>query len=477
MNIFDVLPEKFFSLLSSKNKIVYSKCIKLIFDRTRNEVSFSYSRNDIVDDIVDVLEEEGAIDFDEIEDVRTNNYKDKANVILRKLKECGWIIEGLNTDYSKTVFFTSYALPFIDSIDNIYENTQGVISFDNDDTHIEYGYSTKVEIEGYAYTIYSLLNNNSNLKKSTVLLQITENIKLLLNSLKQLNYKIKSYSDSVKILTNIEDAIRDFFTEYTKEVLYKNYHKIKTLDNISKYRSKIITNLSSKLRSEQFIGGASKELVAGDYAETEAKATNKVKEMLHFCINSLQNVDEIIKVIEEENYMYTNIILKKTKFMIKNYDDGEGHIKSILKRLVEDINKEDDYNLSSDFDELFTLYSANYIDNDSLYKPRKTRTTFKQSRLALDVTKIDIDDMELLEKMSASGHTIKSINEHVKELMGRKKSISIEDIHLETINDFISLIYMIIYATKSDEYKIEYLDEIITVNNVKFRRFIVRRNA
>ncbi|QVK21683.1 hypothetical protein KHQ82_05010 [Mycoplasmatota bacterium] len=476
MNIFDVIPEKFFSLLASKNKVIYSKCIKLIFDRTKNEVSFSYSRSDVVEDIVEVLENEHLSDFDEIEDVKTHSYKDKANVILRKLKEYGWIIEGLNTDYTKTIFFPTYALPFIDAIDNIYENTQQVISFDNDDTYTEFNYSTKVEIEGYAYTIYSLLNNTSNLKKSTVLLQTTENIKLLLNSLKQLNYKIKSYSDSVKILTNIEDAIRDFFTEYTQEVLYKNYHKIKTLDNISKYRSKIITNLSSKLRNDLFIKTVSKELVSNDYFETVTIASEKVREMLHFCIDSLQNVDEIVKVIEEENYMYTNIILKKTKFMIKNYDDGEGYLKSILKKVVEDIKKEEEYELPEYFDKLFTLFSANYIDNESLYKPRKTRTVFKQSRIAVD-EKINIVDINILDKLSSSGHSLKFIDKYVTELLGEKIEIKIEEIPLNTISDFIILIYMIIYASKSDKYSVDYFDDEIIVNGVKFRKFSVRGNS
>ena len=233
MNIFDILPNNFFSILTSKNKSIYSKCLKLIFDKTQNEVTFSFSKDEMIYDIIEVLENEYTTEFDSIENVTTKTYKEKANVIIRKLKECGWIMEGLNTDYSKTIFFSNYSLPFINAIDNIYENTREIITFNNDDSQAQYNYSTKVEIDGYAYTIYSLLNNSSKLKKSTILLQVIQNTKMLMNSLKQLNYKIKSYSDSVKVLTTVDEAIKDFFTEYTQEVLYKNYHRIKTLDNVS----------------------------------------------------------------------------------------------------------------------------------------------------------------------------------------------------------------------------------------------------
>jgi|GEM_PF-3757929 len=470
MNIFKILPENFFSILNSKNRILYSKCLKNIFDNTKNEVSFSYSRSDAIIDIMHIIEKESEVDFDSVEEVTTSSLKDKANVVLRKLKETGWIIEGLNTDYTRTVFFSNYALPFIDAIDNIYENTSKSLTFVESDTDTEYSYSTKVELEGYAYTIYSLLNNTARLKKSTILLQMTENVKALLNSLKQLNYRIKSFSDNVKILPSVEDAIRDFFTEYTQEVLYKNYHKIKTLDNISKYRNKIVSTLATKLRSENYLKVVARELIASDYYETELEAIDVVKEMLHFIIDSLQNIDEIIKVIEEENYMYTNIILKKTKFMIENYDDREGQIKSIIKRLVESANDERKLDIS----DLYSIYPVNFIDNESLYKPRRSRVPFKQKRLELADNNIQITDQDLLNQLRKSNHTLSSINNYVKGLLSDKEIIEVEDVPLKEVSDFIYLIYMVIYSTRSDVYGIDYLDEDIDISGIRLKRFRVR---
>ncbi|XMB86004.1 DUF5716 family protein [Mycoplasmatota bacterium WC44] len=476
MNIFDVLPHNFFALLTSKNKDIYSKSLKLILDKTQSEVTFSYAKSELIYDIVELLENEKTNDFDEIENVVTKSHKEKAHVIVRKLKECGWIMEGLNTDYSRTIFISNHALPFINAIDNIYENTRVVVTFEDDDSKAEYTYSTKVEIDGYAYSIYSILNNNSKLKKSTVLLQVSENTKMLMDSLKQLNYKIKSYSDSVKILTSIDEAIKDFFTEYTREVLYKNYHRIKTLDNISKFRNKIINMLTSKLRSSTYIKEVASEFITADYYETEAVALEKVKEMLHYCIDSIQNIDEIVKAIEAENYMYTNIILKKTKFIISNYDDVEGYLKSILKKIVSEVNEDEEYSLPNSFENLFSMYTTNYIDNESLYRPRKSRSIFKQSRIALDMSENTLENVELLEKIKGSSHSLKSINKHVTELLSGKSEIVIEDIPLNKISDFISLIYVIIYSSKSDQYSLKYFDDDIKVNGVRFKRFLVRGN-
>jgi len=465
MNIFDVLPANFFNIFASKNKDLYSNCLKLIFDKTQSEVTFSYSRDQLVYDIVELIESSNHVEFDEIEDVATKSYKDKANVVIRKLKECGWILEGLNTDYSKTVFFSSVALPFINAIDDIYENTRESVSY-NDQTN--YSYSTRVEIDGYAYSIYSLLKNNTKLKKSSVLLQVTENTKLMLNSLKQLNYKIKSYSDSVKALVSVDDAIRDFFTEYTSEVLYKNYHKIKTLDNVSKYRNQIITSLSQNLRSSNYIKEVSEELVQGDHFDNIELAALKVKEMILYSVDSIQNIDGIIKAIEEENYMYTNIILKKTKFMIENNDDVEGYLKQILKHIS------DSYDSDLQVDGLFSLFSVGYIDNESLYKPRKSRTVFKQQRLSVDMSDNIFNSPELLEKLKGSSHSLKSINEKVKVMLDGKKEITIDEIPLDSVLDFIALIYIIIYASKSKEYFVDYFDESVIINGVKFKKLIIK---
>ncbi len=466
MNIFDVLPNNFFNIFASKNKSLYSSCLKLIFDRTQSEVTFSYSRDELVYDIVDYLETLQLLEFDEIEDVDTKSYKDKANVIIRKLKECGWILEGLNTDYSKTVFFSNVALPFINAVDDIYENTRENISFNDEET--TYSYSTRVEIDGYAYSIYSLLKSTTKLKKSSILLQVTENTKLMINSLKQLNYKIKSYSDSVKALVTVDEAIKDFFTEYTQEVLYKNYHKIKTLDNVSKYRNQIITMLSTKLRSGAYIKEVANELVQNDHFENFDIASQKVKELILYSIDSIQNIDDIIKAIEEENYMYTNIILKKTKFMIENNDDIEGYLKHILKKVA------DNYDDGPDIDGLFNLYSVGYIDNESLYSPRKSRTSFKKQRLSVDMSQNEFNSPSLLEKLKGSAHSLKSINKHVRELLHGKELVTIADIKLETVLDFIGLIYVIIYANKSEYYNVDYLDEEVTINGVKFKKLIIR---
>ncbi len=463
MNIFDVLPANFFYIFASKNKGLYSNCLKLIFDKTQTEVTFSYSRDQLVQDIVELLESEDQIEFDDIEDVTTKSLKDKANVIIRKLKECGWILEGLNTDYSKTVFFSNVALPFINAIDDIYENTRESVNFEEVPN---YSYTTRVEIDGYAYTIFSLLKNTTKLKRSTVLLQVAENTKLMLNSLKQLNYKIKSYSDSVKALVSVDDAIRDFFTEYTSEVLYKNYHKIKTLDNISKFRNQIVQSLSTKLRSSTYMKEVAEELVQGDHFETMDEATLKVKEMILYSIDSIQNIDDIIKAIEEENYMYTNIILKKTKFMIENNDDVEGYLKSILRTMSE---RYDD-----NIETLFNLYSVGYIDNESLYKPRKQRTMFKPQRLSVDMTDNIFDSPDLLEKLRGSAHSLNSINEKVKEMLKVKSELHLDDIPLDTVLDFISLIYIVIYAPKSAEYQVEYLDEDVVVSGVKLKKLVIK---
>lgn len=468
MNLFDVIPSQFFSIFAGSNKTIYASALMLILDKTYEDVSFSYSRDDLVSDLIDILEDEHLELFDGEEHVETSTLQDKANVVIRRLKETGWIQEGLNTDYSKVVFLTSVAMPFISAIEEVYNNTRPGLVFEGSHHEVEYSYQTPVEASGYAYTIHSLLKHKADVDKGTILIQIVENTKRLLNSLKSLNYRIKSYSDRVKAISDVDAAIKDFFQEYTQEVLDKNYHRIKTLDHISKYRTPIIDALSIRLRSSSYIKEVGELFVTNEMFETRDVAMKKVKEMILFTIDAIQNIDDIVHQIEAENYFYTSMILKKTKFVLEQRDDLEGHLKTILNRFSE-LYLEDKEVKNTIID----ISSFGTIDLESLYKPRKQTRKWKSNRLAVEELERK-ENEALLEKIRHSQHSLKSINRYVEELLEEKEEIALNEIPLETISDFIKFIYIIIYASKSKQYEVEYLPETVTKKGVTFQGVKVR---
>ncbi len=470
MNIFNVINNNFFSILNSKNKEFYAKCLRLIFEKTESENSFSYSRKELVSDIIELLNSEILEEFNEFED-DSSSLVEKANIIIRKLKDTGWILEGLNRDYTKNVFFANEAIPFVNAIMEIVNNSYQSKTVEEQEK-VKYYYSSKVEIDGYAHTVNNLLKAKD-LNESTIIIQVYDNLKHLINSLKQLNYSIKKYSDTVKIGMSTDNVIKEFFTEYTNEILNKNFHKIKTLDNISKYKANIVNNLIKKIQNPKYIDKVALEFVKFDYARDVIEAKQQIMEMLKYSLSSVQNISEIVYSIEEENYLYSNIILKKTRFIVNNYDDVEGYLKTIIKTMM--IHQEEENYHANIMKNILSAFTFNNLTTSSLYKVKQARNNSKNKRLELDLTINKEVNEIVLNKIRNSKHSLKVIEEYVEKCLGKKKRLQATDLKLETIDDFVYLIFIIIYSNKSDIYKIDFLNETATRNDINFRNFVIRR--
>lgn len=72
-----------------------------------------------------------------------------------------------------------------------------------------------------------------------VLKPVFERTRALFDGLKKLNTSIKKYIEDITADKTSEEIIRDFFT-YHDEIGSKAYHRIKTEENISRFRNTII---------------------------------------------------------------------------------------------------------------------------------------------------------------------------------------------------------------------------------------------
>jgi hypothetical protein len=90
INIFEIVPENFFVPLSSQGKTLYIKIISLIYKLVQNGLSYGIDKDILVDEIEEYL---GLINYDieNEEDEQLNNNREKANYLIRKLINYGWI--------------------------------------------------------------------------------------------------------------------------------------------------------------------------------------------------------------------------------------------------------------------------------------------------------------------------------------------------------------------------------------------------
>ena len=164
--MFHIIDEHFFMPLASPNKVVYWECICKLFSVMDHQLSFGVERDVLVEELQYYFEASQATDIVG-EDVEGKSARDKANWMIRKLENYGWIDIETDKSYVQRVNFKEYAVKVIRTLLEIAEGKQ-------------------IEYQGYIYTIYSLVRGTTD-NPCIVLLSIVENTHMLITGLKNLS--------------------------------------------------------------------------------------------------------------------------------------------------------------------------------------------------------------------------------------------------------------------------------------------------
>lgn len=159
MNLFDKIPENFFSILVSKNKNIYIDALFVLGEAFKQEMAIS--KDNIISRLINNLEEEfNKEDFseeDENNELKDNNVSSKAYFLLRKLKWAGWIeLEMQRDSFEEYIILPDYSIKFINLLYSIVEENQ-------------------IEYNSYVFATYSSLKLAS-MQKAKHITQLLQHI-------------------------------------------------------------------------------------------------------------------------------------------------------------------------------------------------------------------------------------------------------------------------------------------------------------
>lgn len=118
--MFHVIDEHFFVPLASPNKTVYWECICKLFSVMDHQLSFGVERDVLVEELEYYFEQTQASVL-EGEEVERKPARDKANWMLRKLENYGWINIETDKSYVQRINFKEYAVKVIKTLLEIAE--------------------------------------------------------------------------------------------------------------------------------------------------------------------------------------------------------------------------------------------------------------------------------------------------------------------------------------------------------------------
>lgn len=466
MNLFQIVPEDFFKTLTSKYKTIYIDCLQLIYNTYKTELSFGVDKEIILYALEHYFDNETAeLVFDEDDNEIARDSRTKASAILRRLKDSGWIEYELTNDFKVKVNLFDYAATMIESFNKIIKNEE-------------------IEYQSLVSQIHATLLNQDGYAKpyEYIIKRVAENTDELMVGLKKLNTNIKKHIDAITNEKSAGDIVQDFFI-YHKDIGSKAYHRIKTSDNISHFRSAIIEKLSGILNDEQIFRRAIHGYMEIEQVLDESEAQNLLRSKILNIISAFRNYDDIVSEIDYKHAKYIGSAVARAKFLLTNTNNAEGKLSKILAYLSDEFNNDDALNLNDELDdgmlEIFNMFPQGFIDNDSLYVvPISKKMSLPEvlvDSLGIPAAERALRKLDMQEQ-SRSRFSRKNINTIVNELLKDNKAILASTLPLKSKRDLIKVIFISLYGReKKSIYKVSPLDETITVNNYRFRDFLIER--
>ncbi len=482
MNLFDKIPENFFSVLSRKYKAVYSyalitlyQCLKVYKTNIHKSdyINMLRSHCDQIMSLFDVnLDrlDDSSSDDDIVEtDIETIN--GKTNYIFRKLCATGWIdLEKDPVTNADMLYLPSYSIKMMQLIDELSQDTALYVPL----VHQTYSELSLEDEKEDDYMFRSLLSARKNAD------ELELNVTLLHHSICVFGHNLTSVFDP-------NEALKQHFDIFKKQVGDKIYHPMKTYDSLGLYALPVIKILTRWQKDKRIMAKlVSQAKYDPSYAKTKtSEVFDIVNRMIQQTIDIYNKLNESFNEIDKANAKYTQAVQKKVNYLSNSDKSIKGKLDTVILAMAKALDSlpldyKGDYTnigIVNQASDTVCLYRQGFVSSDSLTMPFKREAREEVEPLALEDELFGEDsDLANYIETEVTKFSQDSINEFMLKNFNNEKVITTKDIKLESLDDMILLILATVRAQFGDMfYSIERLDETFINNkfivpNYKFTR-------
>jgi hypothetical protein len=460
--VFSILPYNFFTPLTGVNREHYGALLVLYY-RLFQENTMGLERELVILEFTRYIsqhrdrlaeEEEGQeasagselppgeqeLDLG-IEAPRAGGYTDDralGNRFLRRLVGTGWLGEETLADFSRVINITAWAKPFFESLARLDEGL-------------------KTEYESHVVNVYSSLCGETVKENGHfMVLKAREEARSLIDSLKVLSQNIKGYYDNLnaQVLESPEgrslaaEVLHQHYDLYAGEVLDTAYKRLKTSDNVSRYRQSIFKQITELLRNNEWL-----DLSAGKYTRIlqtgREDCRKRLVSMLEEIREDLRSVDPLEDEIDRRNADYSRSSTEIIRAYIEPDSTVAGKIGLIIKSL---------YSGGDELRDRFAhgLYRISCLSPSSLaLRRRREEGDFSSGPPPGDREALERTEREFMERMRRRLSTAR-IRDWLDGQGGGEGPLSSKDL-VRDEDSFVHFLYALLYgdSRRNFEYLIE----------------------
>lgn len=447
--LFDIVGDSFFSLLSSKNKHIYFRALMVL--RTCYQSELRLKRADLVayfveymlNDLMDFSEEnDEPADAGSHLDSRSMNNTDgdeattlsgRAHALVRRFQETGWLdVVPDEQSMDEMLLVPDHASAILDVLHSIVHP-------------VDRPYNS------YVYSTYSVLRtaNEDRDYMYPALQSAYDNTQSLLDSLRALLHNIHKFYRSLQQRSDIRELLEDHFDGYQVLVATKTYHPLKTVDSVHRFRPRILSILRQWLADGEVMDLLVQSMATHRSGFPASESRYEIIRMIQFIMESLESMDTFLREIDRRNSSYSRASVERIQYLLNTDRDVKGKLVEIMK-LAPGLNDDRPNPLLHAMLDL-PLYRVSLADAEALYtEPQRHK---RGTPVPLDVQDAASDEAfqaeakALIERVN-SFYSHERIVQFILSQMSDAGVLDAEDMQIRELEDYLRTMVAVI---QSDE--------------------------
>lgn len=430
--LFDIIPEKFFSIFTSKNRQLYVDALFILrdcFSADELIIRRDYYAQQLKEKLGRRLDE---TDFSEDEECdiseEENDYliPDVAGIIIRKLEACGWVgIELIENQFVKQIFLYDYASDFLDFLDKLIKDENKVL-----EKNIKASYALLKIADTPADKVENLKDAYDNfISFERELIKIYTNIK---------TYHKRSIS-----IDKVNDIMQEFLKIYQENINKKYISPLTAKNSVERYRTEIKNIFTSWFASPD-LGNMIKA-----YASQKQISDKEAEDNLRRWIDVIEEkmdttLPSLVNKIKEKDSTYKDRTISRIKYKSRTGRNIRKALLDVIKRSTK--NDKMMYELQSSL----AVVSMSVYDKFSLYNRKTGESVYNGEELRVSRFTSDtssFDDIIYEYRRSIAND---DIDEFVLSCLADKDEVSSCAFSIATYKDFALFILAVIRGEERD---------------------------
>jgi hypothetical protein len=340
-----------------------------------------------------------------------------ARRVVTRLETAGWFHFEYRSGIGEVLNFYPYAARIVDTLVRVARDEQPLF-------------------QGYAHSIASLLKPDVFAARPGVSLSEAKRHTLdLVRELKILNRNI--YASTQRLLDEATTAagVLDETLERYRRAVMANYHRLKTVENLYKWRGEILHRLDDIERDARARDAAARFYAEQGGLDSDAAAA-RVADDLALLRMQFETLPAVTDDIDARNARFSGVALRKLMYLLRQDTRTEGQLQLLVDALARDQAP----------DLTFDVYRCELLTDAFLYTSPRRRPRPTAQPLARRPTVDGADLRRRIAPRLRRPFARPRVDAFVDEVLAGRPRAPLADASPETDEDYVRLIYTVAYG-------------------------------